>query len=153
MAPFWLSRLSRYLICENRRSQYQDSQLLLFSVSDTGVGLQTDKGDQILSAFFTTKTQGPDRPWPGRSIPRMIPLQDALRFGGFALVHAAWIASDLHDDELVCPIVMHERGDSREVLPCEASTQQEAIELGARKTEEFTSEDVDSMGVRTRGSG
>jgi len=39
------------------RSQLQDSQLL-FSVIDTGVGLPTDKGDQIFSAFFTTKTQG-----------------------------------------------------------------------------------------------
>ena len=39
------------------RSQLQDSQLLI-SVSDTGVGLPTDKGDQIFSAFFTTKTQG-----------------------------------------------------------------------------------------------
>jgi signal transduction histidine kinase len=39
------------------RSQLQDSQLL-FSVSDTGVGLPTDKGDQIFSAFFTTKTHG-----------------------------------------------------------------------------------------------
>jgi PAS domain S-box-containing protein len=39
------------------RSQLQDSQLL-FSVSDTGVGLPTDKGDQIFSAFFTTKAQG-----------------------------------------------------------------------------------------------
>jgi PAS domain S-box-containing protein len=39
------------------RSQLQDCELL-FSVSDTGVGLPTDKGDQIFSAFFTTKTQG-----------------------------------------------------------------------------------------------
>ena len=39
------------------RSQLQDSQLL-FSVSDTGAGLPTDTGDQIFSAFFTTKTQG-----------------------------------------------------------------------------------------------
>ena len=31
---------------------------MLISVSDTGVGLPTDKGDQIFSAFFTTKTQG-----------------------------------------------------------------------------------------------
>ncbi len=31
---------------------------VLISVSDTGVGLPTDKGDQIFSAFFTTKTQG-----------------------------------------------------------------------------------------------
>jgi signal transduction histidine kinase len=39
------------------RSQLQDSELL-FSVSDTGAGLPTDNGDQIFSAFFTTKTQG-----------------------------------------------------------------------------------------------
>src|SRR5208283_4111210 len=39
------------------RSQLQDGQLQ-FSVSDTGVGLPTDKGDQIFSAFFTTKPQG-----------------------------------------------------------------------------------------------
>jgi signal transduction histidine kinase len=31
---------------------------VLISVSDTGVGLPTDKGEQIFSAFFTTKTQG-----------------------------------------------------------------------------------------------
>jgi len=39
------------------RSQLQDSQLRL-SVSDTGVGLPTEKVDQIFSAFFTTKPQG-----------------------------------------------------------------------------------------------
>jgi PAS domain S-box-containing protein len=39
------------------RSQFQDSQLLL-SVSDTGVGLPTEKVDQIFSAFFTTKPKG-----------------------------------------------------------------------------------------------
>jgi PAS domain S-box-containing protein len=39
------------------RSQRQDSQLLL-SVSDTGVGLPTEKVDQIFSVFFTTKPQG-----------------------------------------------------------------------------------------------
>jgi len=39
------------------RSQNQDSQLLM-SVSDTGVGLPTEKVDQIFSAFFTTKPQG-----------------------------------------------------------------------------------------------
>jgi signal transduction histidine kinase len=39
------------------KSQLQDSQLLL-SVSDTGVGLPTEKTEQIFSAFFTTKSQG-----------------------------------------------------------------------------------------------
>jgi PAS domain S-box-containing protein len=39
------------------KSQVQDSQVL-FSVSDTGVGLPMEKMDQIFSAFFTTKPQG-----------------------------------------------------------------------------------------------
>ena len=39
------------------KSQIQDSQVL-FSVSDTGVGLPMEKVDQIFSAFFTTKPQG-----------------------------------------------------------------------------------------------
>jgi PAS domain S-box-containing protein len=39
------------------KSQMQDSQVL-FSVSDTGVGLPTEKMDQIFSAFYTTKPQG-----------------------------------------------------------------------------------------------
>ncbi len=37
--------------------QLQDGQLR-FSVRDTGVGLPTEKMDQIFSAFFTTKPQG-----------------------------------------------------------------------------------------------
>ena len=39
------------------KSRLQDGQLQ-FSVSDTGVGLPTEKMDQIFSAFFTTKPQG-----------------------------------------------------------------------------------------------
>jgi PAS domain S-box-containing protein len=39
------------------KSALQDGQLE-FSVSDTGVGLPTEKMDQIFSAFFTTKPQG-----------------------------------------------------------------------------------------------
>jgi PAS domain S-box-containing protein len=39
------------------KSQRQDRQLL-FSVSDTGVGLPKEKMEQIFSAFFTTKPQG-----------------------------------------------------------------------------------------------
>jgi signal transduction histidine kinase len=39
------------------KSQVQDGRLL-FSVMDTGVGLPTEKVDQIFSAFFTTKPQG-----------------------------------------------------------------------------------------------
>ena len=39
------------------KSELQDDQLQ-FSVSDTGVGLPTEKMEQIFSAFFTTKPQG-----------------------------------------------------------------------------------------------
>jgi PAS domain S-box-containing protein len=39
------------------KSELQDDQLQ-FSVSDMGVGLPSEKMDQIFSAFFTTKTQG-----------------------------------------------------------------------------------------------
>jgi PAS domain S-box-containing protein len=39
------------------KSERQDGQVQ-FSVSDTGVGLPTEKIDQIFSAFFTTKPQG-----------------------------------------------------------------------------------------------
>jgi PAS domain S-box-containing protein len=39
------------------KSQMQDSQVL-FSVSDTGVGLPAEEAEQIFSAFFTTKPQG-----------------------------------------------------------------------------------------------
>jgi PAS domain S-box-containing protein len=39
------------------KSERQDGQLQ-FSVSDSGVGLPTEKMDQIFSAFFTTKPQG-----------------------------------------------------------------------------------------------
>jgi signal transduction histidine kinase len=39
------------------KSHLQDGQLQ-FAVSDTGVGLQKEKMEQIFSAFFTTKPQG-----------------------------------------------------------------------------------------------
>ena len=40
------------------KSQREQDGQLLFSVSDTGVGLPTEKVEQIFSAFFTTKPQG-----------------------------------------------------------------------------------------------
>ena len=39
------------------KSQVQGSQMM-FSVNDTGAGLQNENMDQIFSAFFTTKPQG-----------------------------------------------------------------------------------------------
>jgi PAS domain S-box-containing protein len=40
------------------RSQRTDHDMLLISISDTGVGLPTEGADQIFDAFFTTKPQG-----------------------------------------------------------------------------------------------
>jgi signal transduction histidine kinase len=40
------------------RSQMEQDGQLLFSVSDTGVGLPAEKAEQIFSAFYTTKPQG-----------------------------------------------------------------------------------------------
>jgi signal transduction histidine kinase len=40
------------------RSQSAEDGLLLISVSDTGVGIPSEKLDQIFNAFYTTKPQG-----------------------------------------------------------------------------------------------
>ena len=40
------------------RSQRTDNRLLLISVSDTGVGIPSEKVDVIFNAFYTTKAQG-----------------------------------------------------------------------------------------------
>jgi len=40
------------------KSQLEQDEQLLFSVSDTGPGLPVGNVDQIFSAFFTTKSQG-----------------------------------------------------------------------------------------------
>ena len=40
------------------RSESTDSQQLMISVSDTGVGLPPQQADQIFNAFFTTKPHG-----------------------------------------------------------------------------------------------
>ena len=40
------------------KSQREENDQLLVSVSDTGVGLPEQQADQIFNAFFTTKRQG-----------------------------------------------------------------------------------------------
>jgi signal transduction histidine kinase len=53
--------INGYLIAQRAvltlTSRLENGQLL-FSVSDTGVGLPTEKLDQMVSAFFTTKPPG-----------------------------------------------------------------------------------------------
>jgi signal transduction histidine kinase len=40
------------------KSQRTENEQLVVSVSDTGVGLPAEQGDQIFNAFFTTKPHG-----------------------------------------------------------------------------------------------
>jgi signal transduction histidine kinase len=40
------------------KSQRAEDEQLMVSVSDTGVGLPSQQGDQIFNAFFTTKPHG-----------------------------------------------------------------------------------------------
>jgi hypothetical protein len=68
----------------------------------------------------------------------MASFDDALRFGGYVLAHTVWIASDLKNGELICPFGIIEIGDSREVIPFEAISQEEAIRLGKQKMNELT---------------
>jgi signal transduction histidine kinase len=40
------------------KSQRAENEHLMVSISDTGVGLPRQQGDQIFNAFFTTKSHG-----------------------------------------------------------------------------------------------
>ena len=60
----------------------------------------------------------------------MSPYESAARFGGFVMAHAALVASQLEEGELVCPFAIVEKDGSREVRDFEAETQEEAIERG-----------------------
>jgi hypothetical protein len=65
------------------------------------------------------------------------PTESAARFGGFVMAHAALIASELVDGELVCPFAVVTKGENREVLNFEADTQAEAVEKGKASLLEF----------------
>ncbi len=60
----------------------------------------------------------------------MSPDESAARFGGFVMAHAALVASELEEGELVCPFAVVEKDGRREVWDFEAETQEEAIERG-----------------------
>lgn len=67
----------------------------------------------------------------------MSSFDDAMRFGGFVLAHAAWIASGLEAEELVCPFAVVTRGDEREVIPFESNTQEDSIREGKKSLDEL----------------
>ncbi|MBB5315447.1 hypothetical protein [Tunturibacter empetritectus] len=65
-------------------------------------------------------------------------LEDAVRFGGMVLAHAAWIASQLEDGALVCPFAVIQTGNQREVVPFESDSQAESIERGKASFQDFS---------------
>ncbi len=67
----------------------------------------------------------------------MSALEQSFRFAGFALAHAAWIASDQLPGELICPIAIITKGDERKVIPFEADTQIDAINAGKGSFEDL----------------
>jgi hypothetical protein len=60
----------------------------------------------------------------------MAAFDDAVRFGGMVLAHAAWIASELEDGAFVCPFAIIQTGGEREVVAFESESQAESIERG-----------------------
>jgi len=67
----------------------------------------------------------------------MAQLDDAVRFGGMVLAHAAWIASDLEDGSLVCPFAIIQTGSEREVVAFESDSQAESVERGKASFEDY----------------
>jgi hypothetical protein len=67
----------------------------------------------------------------------MAPFEDAVRFGGMVLAHAAWIASDLEDDALICPFAIIQTGGEREVVAFESDSQAEPIERGKASFQDY----------------
>jgi hypothetical protein len=57
----------------------------------------------------------------------MAAFDDALRFGGLVMAHAAYVASDLAKGDLVCPFAVIESGGVREVVTFESDSQLESI--------------------------
>lgn len=58
------------------------------------------------------------------------PVEIAARFGGFVMAHAALVASDLEEGELVCPFAVIEQAGKRKVMNFEADTQDQAVAQG-----------------------
>ena len=78
------------------------------------------------------------------------PTERAVRFGGMVLAHAAFIASDLADGELICPFAIVTKDDRREVVPFESESQAESVENGKASLDGFKSQ-VDYWGFGREG--
>jgi len=65
------------------------------------------------------------------------PTERAVQFGGMVLAHAAYIASDLPEGELICPFAIITKDDRRQVVPFEADSQAEAVASGKASLAEF----------------
>ena len=67
----------------------------------------------------------------------MAAFDDALRFAGLVMAHAAYVASDLAEGDLVCPFAVTESGGVREVVTFESDSQLESIERGKASFAEY----------------
>jgi len=67
----------------------------------------------------------------------MSAFDEALRFGGLVMAHAAYVASDLRHGELICPFAVIETDGVREILTFESESQVEAIERGKSSFAEY----------------
>jgi hypothetical protein len=67
----------------------------------------------------------------------MAAFEEALRFGGLVMAHAAYIASDLEPGDLVCPFAVIETNGVREIVTFESDSQVESIERGKASFAEY----------------
>ena len=74
----------------------------------------------------------------------------AVHFGGMVLAHAAFIASDLLEGELICPFAIITKDDRRQVVPFEAESQAESVEKGKASLAEFKDQ-IDYWGFGREG--
>jgi len=59
----------------------------------------------------------------------MAAFDEALRYGGLVMAHAAYVASDLALGDLVCPFAVIETGGVREIITFESDSQVKSVEL------------------------
>lgn len=62
---------------------------------------------------------------------------DVIRHAGLVMAQAMNIASVLNVDELICPFAVVTKGDSRESIEFESTTQDEAISEGWANLEKY----------------